>query len=152
MTKRNLFANGLLMMLLAVMLVPAQAQFGWPNSRQRPFPTNDDYRGSGSNGAVVWSGAVDGEVIVRLSPALSIDVTARERSWHAADEPASMTGASSRHPPSVSASVSVSEGRESEIFVTSAGSNGSSRFSRKVSAPPTLSCARFTAAFLPGVR
>ncbi len=66
MTKRNLFANGLLMMLLAVMLVPAQAQFGWPNSRQRPFPTNDDYRGSGSNGAVVWSGAVDGEVIIRF--------------------------------------------------------------------------------------
>ncbi len=66
MTKRNLFANGLLMMLLAVMLAPAQAQFGWPNSGRRPFPTNDDNRGSGSNGAVVWSGAVDGEVIVRF--------------------------------------------------------------------------------------
>ena len=67
MTKRNLFANGLLMMLVALMLVtmfvPAQAQFGWPNQR----PRNDDYRDSGyGNSAVVWSGAVDGEVIIRF--------------------------------------------------------------------------------------
>ena len=66
MTKRNLFANGLLMMLLAVMLVPAQAQFDWPNQRNRPGQNNDDYRNSGSHNAVVWTGAVDGEVIIRF--------------------------------------------------------------------------------------
>ena len=65
MTKRNLIANALLMMLLAMLLVPAQAQFGWPNPNQRP--RNDDYRDSGyGNSAAVWSGAVDGEVIIRF--------------------------------------------------------------------------------------